>query len=222
MELLEGGTLARFIEGGEPMAEPMVTALLRPISAGLQHIHERGLVHRDIKPENIMLDDHGSPRLVDFGLAINRSRPRGDARLTSVGAVVGTPEYLSPEQVFGRPLDGRSDVFSLGVTAYELLTGRLPFDGPAIEVARQNALEDPPPMRERNPAVRVAPPLERLVFDMLERCPQHRPDAAEVARTLDRIATAAPVEAERDRASWLTVGLAAALGTAAVVLALPL
>lgn len=212
-ELLEGGTLAELIARASPMSGAMLASVLRQVAAALAHVHERGLVHRDVKPENVMFDARRDVRLVDFGLAINRCR-RHDRRLTSNGSVVGTPEYLSPEQVFGRPIDGRSDVFGLGLIAYEMLTGQLPFDGPPIEVARQNALETPPPMRDRNPAIHIDPALEALVHDMLERSAQNRPRATNVLHALERIADPIPRRPEprpEQRAPWFAVSWAAAL-----------
>jgi serine/threonine-protein kinase len=219
-ELVEGGTLSRLVEQG-PMDEPVVVEVLRDICAGLAHAHERGLVHRDVKPENIMIDPDGGYRLVDFGLAIDKSGTQRE-RLTSNGSVVGTPEYLAPEQIFGRPVDGRTDVFGLGITAYEMLTGLLPFDGPPIEIARQNAIETPPTLRARNPATRVSDELEHLVATMLERCPQQRPRSEAVLVALERLSRPRAVARRPERSRWVAAGFAAALCGAAIALRLAL
>lgn len=212
LELIDGEALSHWIAREAPLAAPLVIDVAQKICAALEHIHARGMVHRDIKPENVIIGPDGRLRIIDFGLAI-RAAEHSAERLTASGSVVGTPEYLSPEQVFGRPVDASSDVFALGLVLYEMLTGELPFDGPSVEVARRNAFDDPPPMRERNNLVQVATELEALVFSMLDKDPGRRPAVAEVSRRLDEIAQ---LEAEStERPGRL------ALGAAAMICAIP-
>ncbi|MBK9033566.1 MAG: protein kinase [Myxococcales bacterium] len=172
MDYVEGIALAdRIDQGPIPAAEAI--ALARGLCEGLAHAHDRGLVHRDFKPDNVILAD-GVPRIVDFGLAI-ASDPDGDAaRLTSVGAAVGTPAYAAPEQAAGGALDHRADLFALGVTLYEMLAGTLPYAGNIAELIYQNATSTPPPIATRAPAVTVPPRLEAIVRRLMARKPADR------------------------------------------------
>jgi len=124
MELVEAGTLADRL--GSPMELQEVVRFLRPIASALDHAHAHGVVHRDIKPSNILIRGDGTPVLADFGLA---KLARSVRKLTATGSVFGTPEYMAPEQVTGEPLGPGTDQYSLSVVAYEMLTGRLPFQG---------------------------------------------------------------------------------------------
>jgi putative two-component system response regulator len=128
MELIDGGTLADRL--GAPMDLREVIHLLEPIASALDHAHANGVLHRDLKPTNILLEKDGTPVLADFGLALIAGCAR---RLTSSGTVMGTPEYMSPEQAADEPIGPQSDLYSLAVVAYEMLTGRVPFaaDTPA-------------------------------------------------------------------------------------------
>jgi hypothetical protein len=152
------------------------------VAAGLAAAHAAGLVHRDVKPANIWLDGGtGRARVLDFGLA--RLAGGGDG-LTRAGAVLGTPEYMSPEQAAGGTVDHRSDVFSLGVVLYELATGARPFAGDSVmAVLTALAVRHPPPADEVNPAVPAA--LSRLIGRMLAKAAAERPaTAAEVGEAL--------------------------------------
>src|SRR6059036_2188027 len=137
MPFLKGELLSdREVKGG-PMALAAGIDVLRQVCAGLHHAHELQIVHRDLKPENIMLEteDNGRERAVvmDFGLAKERRAGPEVAKLTATGIVLGTPEFMSPEQIRGKPLDGRSDVYALGILAFELFTGQLPFAGKSAQ-----------------------------------------------------------------------------------------
>ncbi len=124
MELIKGDSLADYKRSGRKLDTERMLAITRQIAAGLAAAHDAGLVHRDIKPSNIMLLGDGTVKVADFGIA---QVSGGDTKLTMDGAVIGTPEYLSPEQCEGKPIDGRSDIYSLGVTLYELLSGKTPY-----------------------------------------------------------------------------------------------
>src|SRR5438128_9530764 len=133
MPFLKGELLSdREVKGG-PMALAAGIDVLRQVCAGLHHAHELQIVHRDLKPENIMLEteDNGRERAVvmDFGLAKERRADPAIAKLTATGIILGTPEFMSPEQIRGKPLDARSDIYALGIVAFEMFTGKLPFRG---------------------------------------------------------------------------------------------
>lgn len=142
MELVEGGTLRELLRERGPMPPHAVVAVLRPVLSGLGVAHRAGLVHRDVKPENVLIADDGDVKLVDFGLV----RAIAEAGITSTSVILGTAAYLSPEQVVGTPTGPRSDVYSTGIMAFELLTGTAPFRGDnALSVAHQRLDREVPP-----------------------------------------------------------------------------
>jgi serine/threonine protein kinase len=147
MPFLEGETLATRENRTGPMPPARALPLLRQLCRGLQHAHDRGVLHRDLKPENVMLvpDGDGERAVVmDFGLGKERIAGPELNRLTATGIVLGTPEFMSPEQIRGRPLDPRSDVYGLAVLAFELLTGELPFTGRNAQETMLNHLTGRP------------------------------------------------------------------------------
>lgn len=142
MELIEGGTLRELLRERGPMPPHAVVAVLRPVLSGLGVAHRSGLVHRDVKPENVLISDDGEVKLVDFGLV----RAIAEAGITSTSVILGTAAYLSPEQVAGSETGPRSDVYAVGIMAFELLTGATPFKGDnALTVAHQRMDRDVPP-----------------------------------------------------------------------------
>jgi serine/threonine-protein kinase len=134
MPFLKGELLSdREVRGG-PMDMTLGVTLLKQMCAGLHHAHELQIIHRDLKPENVMLvpDDAGGVEravVMDFGLAKERRADPAIAKLTATGIILGTPEFMSPEQIRGKPLDARSDIYALGIVAFEMFTGKLPFQG---------------------------------------------------------------------------------------------
>ena len=143
MEYLEGGTLHEKMRSGLSLAEAV--AIVVQIAGALQFAHDHGIVHRDLKPANIMFRDELTPVLTDFGIA--RQQDASQTRLTQTGMLVGTPTYMSPEQINALEVDGRSDLYSLGVMFYELLTGRPPFQGETpIAVLMAHLTSPPPPL----------------------------------------------------------------------------
>lgn len=142
MELVDGGTLRELLRERGPMPPHAVTAVLRPLLGGLAVAHRAGLVHRDVKPENVLISDDGDVKLADFGLV----RAVAQAGITSTSVILGTAAYLSPEQVSSGNAGPRSDVYSLGILTYEMLTGATPFTGDtALTVAYQRMDNDVPP-----------------------------------------------------------------------------
>jgi hypothetical protein len=182
MELAEGETLLQALEAG-PMDPERGRRVLVQLAEGLAAIHEKGIIHRDLKPENVVLTPGPrgeQARLLDFGIA-RLVEPDPDSRgLSQVGVVLGTPEYLSPEQAMGQPLDGRSDVYSLGVLAYRMLTGQLPFQGPnARDFLLQHVSAAPRPLLQLAPQVASQPELSAVVMRALAKDPKARPQSAQ-------------------------------------------
>ncbi len=179
LEYVEGGTLAAHLTGRRmPVAE--AAKLASQIARGLAFVHGKGIIHRDLKPANILLTGGGEPKISDFGIA----KLAETSALTQEGSSVGSPRYMSPEQATGGAVDARSDVYSLGITLYEMLTGRVPFEGDTSSVLAQQIVQPPPPPRERAPEIPAG--LEALVLRMLAKDPAARPrDMTAVANSLE-------------------------------------
>jgi serine/threonine-protein kinase len=202
MEFAAGPDLATLLNEA-PFTPQRITTITRQLLEGLYHAHEAGLIHRDFKPENVIIekDTHGHdvPRIVDFGIAILREggdSTDGPGRLTTNGLVLGTPHYMAPEQAIADPIDHRIDLFALGIIIYEMLAGKLPFDGNGAEVARANLLLDPPPISERVPYLAVDPLLEAFARRLMAKKRDHRPANAKVARDLLNL-----IESDREKAA---------------------
>ncbi len=176
MELVEGRVLSELV-AGRPMAAREVVRMATAICEGLAYVHEAGLVHRDLKPDNVIVvsTTRGDiPRLTDFGLAIT-TEP-ADERLTSTGMAMGTPAYAPPEQIAGKLVDHRADLYALGASMFEMLTGGvLPWTGTVLEVATQKA-QPAPPLPSKH--VSVPPALDALVSDLLRPRASDRPASA--------------------------------------------
>ena len=183
MELVEGGTLRELLRERGPMPPHAVAAVLAPVLGALAVAHEGGLVHRDIKPENVLISDDGEVKIADFGLV----RAVAEAKITSTSVILGTAAYLSPEQVSTGDADPRSDVYSIGILAYELLTGVTPFTGDsALTIAYQRIDHDVPAPG----AVIAGVPtqFDELVLHATARDPQRRyADARDMADDLAEI-----------------------------------
>jgi serine/threonine protein kinase/DNA-binding LacI/PurR family transcriptional regulator len=171
MRLLTGGTLAQMI-GGKPLPFDQVLRVFRQVASGLDYAHQRGIVHRDLKPGNILFDDLQNAYLADFGLA---KLVESSEQLTQSGSVVGTPMYMSPEQLRGQPIDHRSDIYGMGVLLYHMMTGVAPFsspDGNLVAIIYQHLEQAPRPMRELNPDVPEV--VESVVMTALAKKPDDR------------------------------------------------
>lgn len=192
-EYVAGRNLRQYISRHGAVEPVMAINVLRQCSRALQKASETGVVHRDIKPENIMLSTKGEVKIADFGLAriLDRS---GDQALTQVGVTMGTPLYMSPEQVGGDALDHRSDIYSLGITAYHMLAGTPPFDGEnALAVAMQHFNADAPSLRTIRPD--VPDKLIEVIEKMMAKKPEERPqDAKELLKTLRKV----PIDQDED------------------------
>jgi serine/threonine-protein kinase len=184
MEFLEGEDLESVVKQGKPLPTVQVLTIVAQVADALGYAHEKGIVHRDIKPANIMrLQGSGAVKVTDFGIARITSSSK-----TKTGVVLGTPSYMSPEQVAGKKVDGRSDIFSLGVVLYEMLTGRKPFQGDDMtSLMYQIAREPHPSPRSINP--RIPPVVEKIIDKALEKDVERRyRKAGQMADHLKKVA----------------------------------
>lgn len=167
MELVDGRELRELLDDGQRFGPDDAVRIVGEMLAALQHAHERGVTHRDIKPANVILMHDGSVKLADFGVARIES-----SDLTQAGTLIGTPSYMSPEQLLGLPVDGRSDLFSCGVLLYEMLTGRKPFAGSMTTVIQKVLNEQPAPPSQANPA--LSPAWDAVLDRALAKKPEAR------------------------------------------------
>ena len=187
MEFAEGGSLHRT----PPHEMDAILEVARQVSAALEHAHRHGIVHRDLKPENVLWMFDGSVKLTDFGLARSTA-----SRATKEGTISGTVFYLAPELALGEDYDGRADLYALGVMLYELVCGRLPFEGDDPLVVISQHLHTPAvPPHVRN--AQIHPQLEDLIMRLMSKSKQDRPaSAAEALEILERIDLSEPQPAE--------------------------
>jgi serine/threonine-protein kinase len=180
MEYIEGVELRTLIGEGRPLRVPQAVSIAAQVAEGLAYAHQRGVVHRDIKPANIMVVANGPVKITDFGIA----RMRGSGDLTQTGTLLGSPKYMSPEQVIGKRADQRSDIFSLGVILYETLCGAAPFNGENVTALMYQIVNFVPPAPSTiNNAVPEL--LDYIVAKMLAKPLEQRyQEAAELARDL--------------------------------------
>jgi serine/threonine protein kinase len=177
MEYLEGYTLHRAIRQVGHLPEERTAHIARQICRSLREAHSLSVVHRDLKPANVYLLEHGDEpdfvKVLDFGLV--KDVASGSEELTKAGLFMGSPKYMAPEQITGAPIDGRTDIYALGVIMYEMLTGKVPFDrAKSLEILSAHMDEEVPPLRKMNPAVKVSPALEEAVMRSLAKSPNDR------------------------------------------------
>ena len=171
MEWVDGKLLRQLLQQERKLPLEQTVSILLQMCDVLEYVHKHDVVHRDLKPENVMIDDRGRIKLIDFGIAASA----GARRLTfaNFSKTMGTPDYISPEQVKGKRGDVRSDIYALGVMLYEMSTGALPFSGPnPFAVMNSRLLNSPVPPRELNPE--VSPQLQEIIYRALEREPKNR------------------------------------------------
>ena len=173
MEYLEGTTLEQVLANGGPMSMAQASKIVTQIASALDHAHSRGIVHRDVKPSNVMLDGQDRAVLMDFGL-VRAGEGFGPTRSS---IVIGTPEYMAPEQVMGQAIDRRTDIYAFGVVIYEMLSGKTPFAHTTpLATAHAQAYEAPPPLRTITRAVPES--AETVVMKALSKVPAARYQSA--------------------------------------------
>jgi serine/threonine protein kinase len=204
MELVKGTPITDFCDARKLSARERLE-LFVAVCQAIQHAHTKGIIHRDIKPSNVLValhDERPVPKVIDFGVAKAVGQQLTEKTLyTGFGALIGTPAYMAPEQALGNPIDGRTDLYSLGGVAYFLLTGQLVFQGAeGLQMIVKRLQEDPVPPSARTELV-IPPELERIVMQCLARDPALRPQSA---LELDEALAAVPVPAwtAREAAAW--------------------
>ncbi|GGU20914.1 Stk1 family PASTA domain-containing Ser/Thr kinase [Lentzea flava] len=185
MEFVDGRTLRDIVKTQGPLSGKRAMEVMADVSAALDFSHRHGIVHRDVKPANVMITKSGAVKVMDFGIA--RAVHDGQAAVTQTAAVIGTAQYLSPEQARGESVDARSDVYAAGCVLFELLTGEPPFTGDSpVAVAYQHVREDPKPPSSLNP--KVSPQLDAIVLKAMAKGPANRyQSAAEMRADLVRV-----------------------------------
>jgi serine/threonine protein kinase len=171
IEWVDGRLLRTVLNEEKKLPIERAIRITMGICDALDYMHKHGIVHRDLKPENVMIGENDEVKLIDFGIAMKEDARR--LTFVNVSNLLGTPDYISPEQVKGARGDQRSDIYSMGIMFYEMLTGRVPFVGPnPLAVMNERMLHDVKPPRELNPE--ISPELEEVLYRALEREPRHR------------------------------------------------
>jgi eukaryotic-like serine/threonine-protein kinase len=212
MEYLDGRSLKELVVARGPLPIADAIAFIRAVLSALRFAHRKGVVHRDIKPHNVMADADGRLKVTDFGIA-----RAGASQMTEAGSIIGTAQYLSPEQARGSAVDQRSDLYSVGVVLYELLTGTVPFNGETpVEIAMRHLSDTPQPPSIKRPE--IPPDLDMVVLRALAKNPEDRFQAAEeMDAELERVASGVGVTAETaDAATAVLSGTALSTAPTAI------
>ncbi len=186
MELIEGRSLRAAIHSEAPFPIRRALAIASQVAASLTDAHSHNIVHRDLKPDNVMLQDRGRVRdvvrVLDFGIAKLRDEGRAtQMQMTQAGDMLGTPQYMAPEQIRAETIDGRTDVYALGCMLYEMITARLPYEAPTVlALLSKHLLEQPVPPSQRRPDLGIPPAIDQLILSAMAKDPTARPATMEV------------------------------------------
>lgn len=202
-EYVEGETLKELIRREAPLDARRAITIALQILAALRVAHQQGVIHRDVKPQNILVQPDGKVKVADFGIA-----NAGESDMTEAGSIVGTAQYLAPEQARGLPVGPPADLYAVGIVLYEMLSGRVPFEGDAaVTVAMRHVQEAPEPLGDRNPLVQ--PELEAVVMRALAKDPSQRYQSAdEMGIDLDRVRQGLPISDETAVIGAATIAMA--------------
>lgn len=174
MEYVDGQTLKQYIQQNSPIRIDDALEILKQLTSAISHAHQNHIIHRDIKPHNILIDRHGNVKITDFGIAMALSA----TSITQTNSVLGSVHYLSPEQARGGMANRKSDIYSLGIVMFELLTGRLPFSGEsAVSIALKHLQSETPSLKRWNPSIPQS--VENIVLKATAKDPFHRYDTVE-------------------------------------------
>ena len=196
MEYIQGRELKDYFDAKERLDLQSIFRMMTELLDALHFAHEAGIIHRDVKPANIMIDAGGHAKLTDFGVARVTDLQADQIEATRVGTIVGTPSYMSPEQVQGQPIDRRSDIFSAGIIFYQLLTWQKPFTGTQWELAKK-IIEDDPPWPSK--LVDIPADIDRVVARAMAKQRERRYETAQkFAEAIQRIAQGKPLEGHDD------------------------
>jgi serine/threonine protein kinase len=184
MEFIEGRSLRAAIHAEAPLPLRRALTIASQICASIADAHSHAIVHRDLKPDNVMLQDRGKQkdvvRVLDFGIAKLRDDTRANNQMTQAGDMLGTPQYMAPEQIRAEQIDGRTDVYALGCMLYEMITARLPFEGPTVmALLSKHLMETPLAPSQRRPDLGLPSIIDDLVMGALQKNPDHRPPTME-------------------------------------------
>jgi eukaryotic-like serine/threonine-protein kinase len=216
MEHIDGRELKDAFAAGEKFDLPAIYRLMGELLEALEFAHEAGVVHRDIKPANVMVEKSGRLKLTDFGVARITDPEADTGEATRAGAMIGTPSYMSPEQIQGQPIDRRTDIFSAGVLFYQLLAGKKPFEGTQWALAKKIVQDDP---LWPSALVKIPRDIDRVMARALAKAPEHRYQSARAfAEALKRVAAGRPPEDPDETVPISSAALkAAAVGNEAEV-----
>lgn len=209
MEYIEGRTLKSIIKEGRVPAERLIPLMIQ-VCGALEEAHKLGIIHRDLKPDNIMVSSRGDgsewAHVLDFGIAKKVTNATGEANMTRTGSVIGTPKYMSPEQILTKNVDQRADVYSLGLIIYEALSGALPFSSNSLmELAVMHVKETPEPLLKRAPDLKLPKAFEKVVMNALEKDPEKRPGSAR--ELSNELREAFPLDFDDSSGSYTFTGL---------------